>query len=74
MFLDVREGLGPMYMRTDEAMQRLSGGDPAKMDKMREEAWEAFLDMTITQALTWPAQTINPETTPSELVHRTWTG
>jgi len=25
MFLDIREGLGPMYMRTDEAMQRLSG-------------------------------------------------
>jgi len=30
--------------------------------------------MTIAQALTWAAQNINPETTPSELVHPTWTG
>ncbi|CAI8034539.1 Adenylylsulfate reductase subunit alpha [Geodia barretti] len=27
MFLDVRDGYGPMYMRTDLAMQALSGGD-----------------------------------------------
>jgi adenylylsulfate reductase subunit A len=29
MFLNIWEGLGPMYMRTEEAMQRLSGGDQA---------------------------------------------
>ena len=28
MFLDIRDGLGPMYMRTDEAMHVLAGGDP----------------------------------------------
>jgi adenylylsulfate reductase subunit A len=68
MFLDIRDGYGPMYMRTDQAMQALSGGDPAKMDQVRNEAWEDFLDMTISQALTWAAQNIAPEETPSEVV------
>ncbi len=67
MFLDIQAGLGPMYMRTDEAMQKLAEGDPAKMDKVREEAWEDFLDMTIAQALTWASQNIEPENTPSEV-------
>ncbi len=67
MFLDIQSGLGPMYMRTDEAMQKLADGDPAKMDKVREEAWEDFLDMTIAQALTWASQNIEPENTPSEV-------
>ena len=68
MFLDIKEGKGPMYMRTDLAMQELAGGDPAKMDKVREEAWEDFLDMTIAQAMTWASQNIAPEETPSEVV------
>ena len=68
MFLDIRDGLGPMYMRTEEAMQKLAEGDPAKMEKVREEAWEDFLDMTISQALTWASQNIAPEETPSEVV------
>ena len=67
MFLDIQAGLGPMYMRTDEAMQKLAEGDPDKMDKVREEAWEDFLDMTIAQALTWASQNIEPENTPSEV-------
>ena len=68
MFLDIQAGLGPMYMRTEEAMQKLAGGDPAKMDRVRNEAWEDFLDMTIAQALTWASQNISPEVTPSEVV------
>ena len=68
MFMDVKDGLGPMYMRTDVAMQKLAEGDPAKMDKVRDEAWEDFLDMTISQALTWAAQNIAPEDTPTEVV------
>lgn len=68
MFLDIRDGRGPMFMRTDLAMQALSGGDPAKMEQVRNEAWEDFLDMTISQALTWAAQNIAPEETPSEVV------
>ena len=68
MFLDIRDGRGPMFMRTDLAMQALSGGDPVKMEQVRNEAWEDFLDMTISQALTWAAQNIAPEETPSEIV------
>ncbi|MFB3120508.1 MAG: adenylyl-sulfate reductase subunit alpha [Stenotrophomonas maltophilia] len=68
MFLDIKAGLGPMYMRTDEAMQKLAGGDAAKMDQVRNEAWEDFLDMTVAQALTWASQNISPEDTPSEVV------
>ena len=68
MFLDIRDGYGPMYMRTDQAMQALAGGDPEKMAQVRNEAWEDFLDMTISQALTWAAQNIAPEDTPSEVV------
>ncbi|MCI0829854.1 MAG: adenylyl-sulfate reductase subunit alpha [Chloroflexi bacterium] len=68
MFMDIKEGLGPMYMRTDIAMQKLAEGDPAKMDKVRDEAWEDFLDMTISQALTWASQNIAPEDTPTEVV------
>ena len=68
MYLDIKEGRGPMYMRTDQAMQALSGGDPEKMEQVRNEAWEDFLDMTISQALTWAAQNIAPEETPSEVV------
>ena len=68
MFMDIKDGLGPMYMRTDVAMQKLAEGDPAKMDKVRDEAWEDFLDMTISQALTWASQNIMPEDTPTEVV------
>ena len=68
MFLDIKDGLGPMYMGTDKAMQKIAGGDPKKMRKVQEEAWEDFLDMTISQALTWASQDIRPELTPSEVV------
>ena len=68
MYLDLRDGLGPMYMRTEEAMEKLAEGDPARMEQVRNEAWEDFLDMTISQALTWAAQNIAPEETPSEVV------
>ena len=68
MFLDIKDGLGPMYMRTDVAMQKIADGDPAKKDKVRDEAWEDFLDMTVAQALTWASQNIAPEDTPSEVV------
>jgi len=68
MLLDIREGRGPIYMRTEEAIQKLTGGDLSKLEKIREEAWEDFLDMTVAQALTWASQNIAPEVTPSEIV------
>jgi len=68
MYLDIRAGLGPMFMRTEEAMQKIAGNDPEKMNKVKEEAWEDFLDMTISQALTWAGQNITPEVDASEVV------
>ena len=69
MLLDIIEGKGPIYMRTEEAIARLTGGDaPRPLEDVKSEAWEDFLDMTISQALTWAAQNIAPEDTPSEIV------
>ena len=68
MYLDIIEGKGPIYIRTEEAIERLAGGDAARLEEVKGEAWEDFLDMTISQALMWAAQNIAPEDTPSEIV------
>ena len=68
MLLDILDGKGPIYMRTDEAIVRLASGDPARLEEVKAEAWGDFLDMTISQALTWAGQNIAPEDTPSEIV------
>ena len=68
MYLDIKEGKGPIYMRTEEAIARLAGEDGARLDQIKSEAWEDFLDMTISQAMVWAGQNIAPEETPSEIV------
>ena len=68
MYLDIKEGKGPIYIRTEEAIAKLAGGDAARLEQVKNEAWEDFLDMTISQALMWAAQNIAPEDTPSEIV------
>ena len=73
MFLDIKDGKSPIYIRTEEAIARLSKDDngefdPVKFEEVRSEAWEDFLDMTISQALMWASQNIAPEDTPSEIV------
>ncbi|MGB9851759.1 MAG: adenylyl-sulfate reductase subunit alpha [Candidatus Kapaibacteriota bacterium] len=72
--LDVMEGKGPIYMRTEEAIQKLADqykDDPKaykkKMKELEEEAWEDFLDMTISQAILWAATNTFPEQAPSEI-------
>jgi adenylylsulfate reductase, subunit A len=73
MMLDVMEGKGPIYMQTAEAIQRIaeSETDPKKAKKklkeLEAEAWEDFLDMTISQAILWAATNISPEEQPSEI-------
>ncbi len=73
MMLDVMEGKGPIYMQTAEAIQRIaqSEEDPKKAKKklkeLESEAWEDFLDMTISQAILWAATNIQPEESPSEI-------
>jgi adenylylsulfate reductase subunit A len=72
--LDVMEGKGPIFMRTEEAMQKLADqykDDPkaykAKRKELESEAWEDFLDMTISQAHLWAATNVQPEEKPSEI-------
>jgi adenylylsulfate reductase subunit A len=71
--LDMREGKGPIYMRTEEAIQNIAqsaGDEKAAKKKLKEleaEAWEDFLDMTISQAILWAAQNIKPEERGSEI-------
>ena len=67
MLTDILAGKGPIYMRTDEALARLSGGDKKKLRELESEAWEDFLDMTVSQALLWAAQNIAPEEKASEI-------
>ncbi len=74
MILELMEGRGPVYMRTEEAIAKLAEqykDDPKaykkKMKELESEAWEDFLDMTITQALLWAANNIEPEKMPSEI-------
>ncbi|MEW5762553.1 MAG: adenylyl-sulfate reductase subunit alpha [Bacillota bacterium] len=72
--IDENQGLGPLYMRTEEAIANLAkayeGDEKAFKKKMKElesEAWEDFLDMTIGQALLWAAHNVRPEQKPSEI-------
>ena len=73
MMLEVMEGKHPIYMRTDEAIKNIAGEieDPKqakrKLKKLENEAWEDFLDMTISQALLWASTNVFPEEKPSEI-------
>ena len=72
--LDEFEGKGPIYMRTEEALQKISDAlkdDPKaqkkKMKELEAEAWEDFLDMTISQAILWAGTNVQPEEKASEI-------
>jgi adenylylsulfate reductase subunit A len=72
--LDEKEGKGPLFMRTEEAIANLAKkyeGEPKafkkKMKELENEAWEDFLDMTIAQALLWAATNVEPEVKSSEI-------
>jgi len=72
--LDVMEGKGPLFMRTEEAIQKIAAAskdDPKaykkKMKDLESEAWEDFLDMTISQALLWAGTNVQPEEKSSEI-------
>jgi adenylylsulfate reductase, subunit A len=74
MLLDVAEGKGPIYMRTEEAIGKIADDykdDPKafkkKMKELENEAWEDFLDMTISQAILWAATNTAPEEKASEI-------
>jgi len=72
--LDIMEGKGPIHMRTEEALGKIANAykddEKAYKKKMRElesEAWEDFLDMTISQAILWAATNLQPEERSSEI-------
>lgn len=72
--LDINEGKGPLFMRTEEAIANLAKkyeGEPKafkkKMKELENEAWEDFLDMTISQALLWASTNVEPEAKSSEI-------
>jgi len=73
MLLDVMEGKGPIYMRTEQAIQKIADEMPdekerkKKLKELEAEAWEDFLDMTISQAILWAASNVSPEEKPSEI-------
>ncbi len=73
MMQEVEEGNGPIYMKTDDAIRELVANIPdekeakRKLKELESEAWEDFLDMTVSQALNWAAHNIMPEETPSEI-------
>ncbi|HOP07617.1 MAG TPA: adenylyl-sulfate reductase subunit alpha [candidate division Zixibacteria bacterium] len=74
MMLDVMDGKGPIYMRTEEAIANIAAAhkdDPKefkkRMKELENEAWEDFLDMTISQAILWAATNTAPEEKPSEI-------
>ena len=73
MMLDVQDGKGPILMRTEEAIQKIAaaeGDEKAAKKKLKEleaEAWEDFLDMTISQAILWAATNTAPEEKASEI-------
>jgi adenylylsulfate reductase subunit A len=59
MLEELKAGKGPIYMHTQEILDT----------KEKEEiGWEDFLDMTISQAVVWAAQNIDPKEKPSELI------
>ncbi|HTZ61279.1 MAG TPA: adenylyl-sulfate reductase subunit alpha [Thermoplasmata archaeon] len=59
MFREIQQGRGPILMHTERALDT-----PEK----ETVAWEAFLNMTVGQAVTWAAQGTDPRTQPVELI------
>ncbi|MBF0622828.1 MAG: adenylyl-sulfate reductase subunit alpha [Magnetococcales bacterium] len=77
MMKETRDGRGPIYMRTDTALQALAESyedefgvrvAKKKIKHLEAEAWEDFLDMCVGQAGVWAGENIEPEKVPSELM------
>jgi adenylylsulfate reductase, subunit A len=74
MMLDVMEGKAPIYMQTADAIKAIVDKAPdeksgkKKLRELESEAWEDFLDMTISQAILWAATNTEPDVKPSEIM------
>ena len=69
MLIEMKEGRGPIFMRTEWALQEaMKKMDKKEFKKLEAEAWEDFLDMCVTQAGLWACMNIEPEKVPSEIM------
>ena len=74
MLLEMQEGKTPFWMHTNKVAERIKSQvtDPKEQKKkLREfenEAWEDFLDMTISGATNWAAHNVDPLEKPMELM------
>jgi adenylylsulfate reductase subunit A len=69
MLQEMKEGRGPIIMDTVTAMKNLSAKmTPKEVKHLEAEAWEDFLDMTISQCGIWAGENIEPDKQPSEIM------
>jgi adenylylsulfate reductase subunit A len=69
MINEMKEGRGPIMMDTPAAMAKLAEKmTPKEFKHLEAEAWEDFLDMTISQCGVWAGENIEPDKQPSEIM------
>jgi adenylylsulfate reductase subunit A len=67
--MEMRAGRGPIMMHTDKAMQALAQVLSKKeLKHLEAEAWEDFLDMSISAASLWASFNMEPDKVPSEII------
>ncbi|MBI3370514.1 MAG: adenylyl-sulfate reductase subunit alpha [Betaproteobacteria bacterium] len=69
MLEEMIAGRGPIMMDTPGAMAKLAEKmTPKEVKHLEAEAWEDFLDMTISQCGIWAGENIEPDKSPSEIM------
>ncbi|MDH5511982.1 MAG: adenylyl-sulfate reductase subunit alpha [Gammaproteobacteria bacterium] len=69
MLEEMRAGRGPIIMDTPTALANLSKNmTPKEVQHLLAEAWEDFLDMTISQCGIWAGENVEPDKKPSEIM------
>ncbi len=69
MLKELKEGRGPIFIDTPTAMAKLAENmTPKQIKHLEAEAWEDFLDMTISQCGVWAGENIEPDKDMSELM------
>jgi|UniRef100_A0A7V6A596 adenylylsulfate reductase subunit A len=67
--MEMRAGRGPILMHTDKAMAELAKVLSKKeLKHLEAEAWEDFLDMSISAASLWASFNMEPDKVPSEII------
>jgi len=69
MIEEMINGRGPIFMDTPAALAKLGEKmTPKELKHLEAEAWEDFLDMTISQCGIWAGENVEPEKTMSEIM------